>query len=181
MNHWASDFGRGVYAARHRRLLSAQSLGEFFERDARRTSDAMLLMGDFNCEPYEDPMTGEAGMGQVRIRGVREHEWAMNERNELPYFYNPLWRRLGEPVPLEQAIMPGHNRFVQPPGTYCKDRDRVRQQFGWVTWDQLLVNKRLMVGGPARLAERTIRIARPPPPPGSVSDHCAVGVEFEYD
>jgi len=182
MNHWASDFRRGAATANVSRLESAQKVGEFYSNDACQTTAAMLLMGDFNCEPYEDPLTGASGTGRLRLKGVREHDWATNEGNNLPYFYNPMWNHLGEPIPLERTIAPGYNRYSRPAGTYCKDRDRSRQQFGWVTWDQYLVNKRLITGGPARLVEGSIRLARAPNhPSGVVSDHCAVGAQFEYD
>lgn len=174
LNHWPSSYYAGQVTGNDLRVRTGQRVGEFYAKRASVTSDAMLLLGDFNCEPHEQPLTGTASSNTDRLVAVREHEWAINEKNRLPYFYNPMWRHLGEPAVYEVASKPGFNRAMLPPGTSRMSQSANNQ---WVTWDQLLVNKRLLTGGPATLVEKSIRIV---PVPAAASDHCAIAASFRY-
>ena len=54
-NHWNSQMG-GQLRTDSDRQESAYLLGDFFMSRARIESEAMLLMGDFNCEPGDRPL-----------------------------------------------------------------------------------------------------------------------------
>src|SRR6185437_4469036 len=83
-----------VRASWHRMQLGA-ALGDFFVREASRVSDAMLLMGDFNCEPFDPALVGESTGWKDRMVCVRERWLPLRPRSTLTYFYNPMWRFLG--------------------------------------------------------------------------------------
>jgi hypothetical protein len=51
VNHWKSNIYQHVLAADEARKIIARELADFFLSSARTTSEAMILMGDFNCEP----------------------------------------------------------------------------------------------------------------------------------
>jgi hypothetical protein len=173
VNHWPSDYGRGLFRGIWPRTLTARCLAEFLENIAFNHSMAALLMGDFNCEPFDPPLTGSLLSG-TRIMSVREHQRALNPRAQLPYFYNLMWRSLGEIHPLENRTLGGSGR---PPGTYTGD-NAVQDSAEWRCYDQFLVNARLMMDGPATVLENSLVISQVDP---SASDHCAIGVKFAYN
>jgi hypothetical protein len=173
VNHWPADFGRGATRSTWPRMLVSQALGEFYMNTARDVAGGMLLIGDFNCEPFEPPLTGQFALGE-RIIGVREHNRVLNRRTRRPYFYNPMWRWLGEHTAIEYKTPTAGTR---PPGTHTTRDERTRLSACWRCIDQILVSERLLVGGPARLLEDSIVITPDDP---VASDHCAVGARFEY-
>jgi hypothetical protein len=169
VNHWKSQLGN-PRETEEARMRSARQLGEFFLGTARRHSDAMVLIGDFNCEPGDRPFREQA---PNQFRGVRERALVLRERNRLAYFYNPMWRWLGEPDPYEVA----REAAYRPPrllGSHCRDWE---QGVGWSLLDQIMVTKSLLAGGLLRLRESSISLV---PPAGRSSDHAAVAAVFEY-
>ena len=174
VNHWPSDFNRGEVRSTWPRMLVSRAVGEFFTHAASIDAEAMLLMGDFNCEPFDPPLTGSLDSGPRVVAGA-QHARALNDKNKLPYFYNPMWRILGEENAHDpsQLISP-----LRPPGTYTSGEGSSKPSACWRCIDQILVNKRLMVGGPARLLEESLVISRTAL---SGSDHCAIGAKFEYE
>jgi len=176
VNHWPSDFRSGPTRGAWPRSLVGKVLAEFMEARALSAAPAVLLMGDFNCEPFDAPLTGGLVSG-TRLVSVREHARAMNERTTLPYFYNPMWRVLGEGIALERRIR-GREVPPRPPGTYTRALDRDSPSAEWRCLDQILVNRGLMDAGPASLVEESVVIS--PTDPGA-SDHCVVGARFTYE
>ena len=80
------------------RQESAFLLGDFFLSHARIQSEAMLLIGDFNCEPGDRPFYAQS---QRLLRGrsapnaiqcMRERAPVLRDRNRLAYFHNFMWR-----------------------------------------------------------------------------------------
>lgn len=175
LNHWPSDFGRGKVRSTWPRVQVGAAVGEFCSNRAQRVADAMLLLGDFNCEPYDPAVTGEGTSNRKRIVGVRERARAVNVKNWLPYFFNPMWSHLGESIPSAAANASTSAVPSRPPGTWAERSGTPNER--WLMLDQLMVNKRLLTGGPATLVESSIRILRPRV---GESDHCAIGAVFEY-
>ncbi len=173
VNHWKSKLGAPLWVTEQSRVASAQEVGDFFMSVARLSSDAMVLAGDFNCEPFERPFSGVAHT--TRIVAVRERPQVLNLRNRLPYCYNAMWRWLGEPDPceVERGRGPAYVR-PRPLGTYVAN---AKKRLGWRMLDQLLVTKRVLSGGSVLLVENSIRVA---PPQNDCTDHHAIGVTFEY-
>src|SRR5207302_1636781 len=110
-------YGSGATRGAWPRILVSKMLAEFVGRRLEKGYPALLMMGDFNCEPYDAPMTGELISGE-RLVCVREHSRALNKRSRLLHLYNLMWGVLGEQAPVERhltGIVP-----TRPPGTYCK-------------------------------------------------------------
>jgi hypothetical protein len=169
VNHWTSNFRRDPAKADDLRVASAQELGTFFATLAG-AAEAAMLVGDFNCEPCAKPFVGENNTD--RLFAVRERALVLRDRNRLFYVYNPMWRYLGEADAYEDTLIPAYLR-QRPPGTYATDR---RNHMNWRMWDQLLVSKRMLNGGPVQLQERTLRVQFPAP---NASDHCAIAATFQ--
>jgi hypothetical protein len=119
-------------------------------------------------------MTGDLFAGE-RLVTVREHDRARNPRARLPYFYNLMWRILGEALAVEDRLR--GMVAVRPPGTYVDLSPGSIQRREWRCWDHILVNRDMIEGNPGSVLEGTLVVS--PTPPGD-SDHCAVGVRFEY-
>ena len=170
VNHWPSDFGKSASHADDQRVIAAREIADYL-RDVKTTAkEAVLLIGDFNCEPFSRPFYGETNAN--RFIGVRERKWVTLDANELLYLYNPMWRLLGEPEAWEIARADGYNPS-RPLGTWHADKKR---QMKWRLLDQVLVSRLLLLGQPVSLREGSIRVEACPD--GS-SDHCALGVEFD--
>lgn len=172
VNHWKSNLRANILIADDRRKEIAADLAEYYNTSAHISSTAMLMMGDFNCEPGDLPFRGLTRDSDQpnSLRSSREHLQVLNSRKQ-PAFYNPMWRVMGEPEPWDVA---GHVGFVPPrhTGTYLGGGAS-----GWKMWDQIMVTKRLLRGGPARLVESRLAVAAPV---DGCSDHYAVGVALEY-
>lgn len=173
VNHWKSQLG-GELLTEPARMESAREIGNFYLRVARISSDAAVMVGDFNCEPGDRPFkTQQVGQGRNAFRGVRERPLVLRDRNRLAFFYNLMWRWLGEPDPIEAAMVPGYQR----PRLIGTHGGGVQGGMGFSCWDQVLVTKRLLGRGLIHLHEGSLRVAAPV---GGCSDHCAVGVELDY-
>lgn len=165
VNHWKSQMGdRGI--SEHLRIMSAAEIGDFFLKQARFATEAMLLIGDFNCEPFSTPFHKTRNF----LRAVRERTSVLREKNRLAYFYNPMWRLLGEADNHEESLQKGYSS-PRPPGTY------LQRNMGWRTFDQILVSKPMLTNGFVSFIESSICIAKPHE---RCSDHCAISVEFKY-
>lgn len=169
VNHWTSDYKRRVSAAEALRVTSAKEIGMHFLSLTSTSAEAVILLGDFNCEPFARPFVGDPRTD--RLYAVRERALVIRPSNQLMYAYNPMWRRMGEPDDYEVSLQ---NNYVasRPMGTYPRDKKR---QSGWQTLDQIMLTKRLMTGGPLQLLESSLRVH---PPMGNCSDHHAVCVSL---
>jgi hypothetical protein len=177
VNHWPSDMKSGPTRGAWPRALASKMLAEFLLRDAANAAPAVLMMGDFNCEPFDAPMTGDLLSGE-RIVAVREHARVRNPRTRLPYFYNPMWRLLGEAQSLQRAT--AGTPAVRPPGTHTGGGAPGGASSEWRSLDQILVNRWLMepsVAALAALVEDSIAVS---PTDVGASDHCAIGAAFRY-
>lgn len=151
------------------RMESAAQLGEFYNGTARIETDAMVLVGDFNCEPGDKPFRQTS---PCKLRTARERGVVLRERNRLGYFYNLMARWLGEPDDYETARAEDY-RPGRPMGTFCAGPALV----GWNLWDQVLVTKPVITGPMVRIVERSLRAASARK---QCSDHHAIAVTFEY-
>ena len=165
VNHWKSQLGN-QRVGEHLRINSASEIGDFFLKQARLSTEAMLLIGDFNCEPYSAPLIKTRNV----LRAVRERTFVLREKNRLAYFYNPMWRLLGEADDHDTSLQKGYSP-PRPPGTYR------RRDMSWRTFDQILVSKPMLTKGFVRFIESSIRVVKPYE---RCSDHCAISVEFKY-
>ena len=178
-NHWKSQMG-GQVATEPDRQESAYLLGDFFMSEARRQTEAMLLIGDFNCEPGDRPFC-ESQRQMVEgkpnaLRGTRERWPVLRDRNRLAYFYNFMWRFLPEPATLKETLAPGY----VPDPTYLMGSHgpalNGTAEGGWLMFDQVMATKRLLRGGPITIDERSVRLHMPL---DGACDHAAVSVELK--
>ena len=182
VNHWKSQMG-GQLSTDPDRQESAFLLGDFFMARARIQSEAMLLIGDFNCEPGDRPFYVQSqrllrGAGKRNaIRCIRERAVVLRDRNRMPYFHNAMWRFMAEPVTLKQSKAPG---FVAPTGYYMGTHgpalNGTAGQVGWIMFDQVMASKRLLQGGTVSIDEGSVTIHRPL---AAAADHAAVSVAIE--
>lgn len=182
-NHWKSRRG-GLLRTDADRQESAFLLGEFFLRLARFETEAMLLIGDFNCEPGDRPfyvqsqrLLGE-GAKPNAIQCVRERALVLRERNRLAYFQNFMWKFMAEPATLAQTLVLGFTpRAGYYLGTHGPALNATGNSAGWVMFDQVMASKRLLCGGLVRIDEDSVAIH---PPLTPTVDHAAVSVAMEY-
>lgn len=174
VNHWKSNLGRPSLVEA-RQVESAQEIGRLYLSEEHKTTQSMILVGDFNCEPGDKAWKGQKPNVLV---GARERAVVMRggrgkRGNSKAYFYNPMWRRMGEPADHEAAQAADYQPAYLM-GTFVGKSNQV---INMPLWDQLLVSKGLLTGGPIRFVESSLTIVRPET--GS-TDHCAVGARFEH-
>jgi len=164
VNHWQSDMAS---SGRKGREDSWRNFSTFFQ-SAEIDAGSMIVTGDFNCEPGDEPLVKQEG---YCLEATRERELVLGKRRGGSYLYNPMWRHLGEVDFCEDTLPEGH-KPARPVGTYCPNGNG---GVGWKLVDQLLVTKSLLLGTHFQFEERTLKISRPL---NGCSDHCAVGASF---
>lgn len=167
VNHWKSQRG-GEEVTEPRRVITAQQLGEFYLNQARNSTESMILMGDFNCQPGDRSFQQQS---PNRLKAVRERGLVIRDKNRLAYFYNPMWRWLGEPEDFDAAQRIGYtpSRLM---GTYLPKGS----QHGWYVWDQIMVTKPLIIGKLIHFQEDTVNVYRAH---AGCSDHCVISATFQ--
>lgn len=121
--HWPSRM-RGVQALRERNQL-AISLS--VRLDSAYANDfPVVVMGDFNDEPFDQSMTDH-------LRGSRDRQYVIDDTRLL---YNPFWRQLGE----RQDISDESGGRLAP-GTHFYRSDQLTH---WLTVDQALVSREFL-------------------------------------
>ncbi|HEX8339544.1 MAG TPA: endonuclease/exonuclease/phosphatase family protein [Tepidisphaeraceae bacterium] len=139
VNHWKSRMRTtsGPTDAEDR-LAGADWLGQ--RLDLAGEMQCVVMLGDFNCEPTEQPFRG------LQLRGTRHASAAINARSAVSTLYNSAWRFMAEPDPW---------RNPRPVG-YQATRPRTTFASGSVILDHLLVSKDALRGFPLSLDESTI-------------------------
>lgn len=177
VNHWKSNMGKPPLVEA-RQVETSQEIGGFYLNEEHQASKRMILIGDFNCEPGDKAWKGQAPNSLVgaRERAVvtRGGRGSGRRGNSKAYFYNPMWRRMGEPADHETTQLAGYQPAFMM-GTFVGTRNQV---IDLRLWDQLLVSKGLLTGsGHLRFVESSVSIVRPET---GFTDHCAIGARFEY-
>ncbi len=87
-NHWPSRSG-GQYESEPYRIITGETLSYFLERiqQIKGSDAAIIVMGDFNDEPFSRSMTDYA-------QSVMDRDKVVNGRN--PYLYNLMWPLMGK-------------------------------------------------------------------------------------
>ena len=162
VHHWPSPLS-GEESPTARQNLWAE-LNSFYKREARVEADAMIMVGDFNCEPGDAPLVGQPG--EVLVT-TRQREPVVRGWRDGLILYNPMWRFMGEEHPYEDTLELGYTP-TRPLGTYF----RSGQSGAWRMLDQMIVSRAVLIGPHFQLLERTIRISSHR---SEFSDHSAVG------
>ena len=144
VNHWKSNLGSPDLNNADR-LETADWLGEYLANDA--TEPCVLVIGDFNAEPYEPPF------GELRLRGRRTFSNALWSNATPAYLYNTAWKFLTEPADWETASQPDYKE-PRPKTTHGDSGAHI--------YDHLLVSGRALKNGPITLRESTLHLFQNP-------------------
>ncbi len=101
-----------------------------------------VVVGDFNMNPFEAGLTAFDAFHSVMDRRIALKEQRSIRNNDSAFFYNPMWRLMG-------------NSVDNPPGTYYYKSSSVVELF-WHTFDQVLIRPSLV----ERFAEEKLTIVR---------------------
>lgn len=132
--HWRADMG-DIADAAARRSRAAQGLRDAISKqmDDSSSTPHVLVMGDFNTEPFHDELRTDLPTARARDV-VREHS-RVEKTNDL-LLYNPCWRLLGEQRPWTGSMIPS---FAGSYRTQTRSRPSA-----WRTFDQILVSGSLL-------------------------------------
>ena len=125
-NHWPSRSG-GQYESEPYRMITGETLSYFVERiqEEKGKEIGIIVMGDFNDEPFNRSMTNYA-------QSVIDRNKVVYGRN--PYLYNLMWPIIGErqasyvfggtPIMLDQFMV--SKGIAKKSGKYELDESSVR-------------------------------------------------------
>ncbi|WP_129974282.1 MULTISPECIES: endonuclease/exonuclease/phosphatase family protein [unclassified Pseudomonas] len=142
LSHWQSR--RSVPEKPHRAELGSalrSSINAVFEMGGDNSH--IVLMGDFNDDPYEDSMTHH-------LKATRDKSFVLANKRVL---YNPFWREMGALIPYVHTDRPLWN---YPYGTcYYKQG---KEMTYWKTFDQMLFSSSFFGQGNWHLSEGATKI-----------------------
>jgi len=145
--HWRSDRG-DTSDARARRTAAAMGLRAAIAASLHGDPEVpVLVLGDFNAEPFDEPFTASLPAARSRAEAQRHRP---RESSDL-LFYNAAWRWLGEKYPWDPE-----QRRPTLAGTYRLEGSR--SPSAWRTFDQVLVSPSLLGDAMWSLDERFLGI-----------------------
>ena len=111
--------------------LEAAELGRDIQRAEEKAGhNRTLLVGDLNMNPFEAGVVGAGALHAVMDGKIASNGARVVQGRSYPYFYNPMWSRLGD-------LAEG------PPGThYHHGSERV--EYFWNMYDQVLIRPSLL-------------------------------------
>ncbi|MFQ6058665.1 MAG: endonuclease/exonuclease/phosphatase family protein [Anaerolineae bacterium] len=134
-NHWPARTG-GQYETEPFRILTAEHCSVIVQEHLTEDEDAqMLLLGDFNDEPFDRAI-------REYLLAIRDRDRVVDRRTRRPYVYNCMW-------PLLDGDDPGTFYYTANPTA-------------WNMIDQVMVSPGLLRTGGLRLEEGSVAIFRPP-------------------
>lgn len=89
-----------------------------------------MIIGDLNLNPFEPGLRAVDGLHAVMDKRIAQRKPRNFQGEHWDYFYNPMWRRLGD-------------ESSGPPGTYYRSASSVTDPY-WHTFDQLLLRPSLL-------------------------------------
>jgi hypothetical protein len=106
-----------------------------FAWESNSNCSGTIVIGDFNQDPYSDPMVNTLGLNavmcaEIAIGRVREAGRAEG-RQKIPYLYNPTWEFLGT------------RRTGKCPGSYFNHGDTTDSAY-WHALDQILIRPQVI-------------------------------------
>ncbi|MBI1814709.1 MAG: endonuclease/exonuclease/phosphatase family protein [Deltaproteobacteria bacterium] len=99
------------------------------DREQRVGHRRTVVIGDFNMDPFDHGMVGSGGLHAVSDRRVTQRGERIVSGEVVPFFYNPMWSKLGDAGP-------------HPPGTYYYDSSTPINLY-WHVFDQVLLRPAL--------------------------------------
>lgn len=98
-------------------------------RDAIDPSEKVVIMGDFNMNPFEKAMTSVLEMNAVSSAEIAQKRTRTYVDEKFPFFYNPMWNFLGD--------------YKKPLGTYYYSTNQ-EESIYWNMFDQIIVSSELI-------------------------------------
>ena len=157
-------------------MRSSENLASYYMGQQIRalgvSRDAMVVMGDLNCEPWDEPLHAFRWRGEdpdaALVSAHRVRGPVLATPQPLPYCYNPCWAFLGD------ASTTGGTASVEderrPTDTWQHHANLYEPQW----FDQVLVTRSCLTGDPLRLLQITIH-----PAIARGTDHCAISARFD--
>lgn len=127
MVHFPSKLCGGCYEERN--LLASEISKDIAELEDKYKLDNTILIGDFNCNPFESPIRSIAGFNAVSSAFVSRRKTKCSKGIKKKYFFNPMWSYMGE--------------YSKSPGTYFY-RSSGAENLYWNTLDQVLLRPSLI-------------------------------------
>ncbi|MEM7125653.1 MAG: endonuclease/exonuclease/phosphatase family protein [Chloroflexota bacterium] len=163
-----------LHADENNQQLGAQNLiGAVQEAEEKVGHDRTILLGDFNMNPFESGLVNATGLHAVMSRGRAEKSHRSIDGQSYKFFYNPMWRLMGDETQLT-------------PGTYHYVSSSVQEYF-WHTFDQFLVRPPLMEFLPSNqpqiisnIGNESLLNANGIPNKNSASDHLPVFASLKF-
>lgn len=124
--HWPSKLHRSGAEQNGHITEMANFIREIEDRRGHRRT---VLVGDLNVNPFEDGMIGAYGLHAVMTRGRALQRSRRVDKQERPFFYNPMWGRFGD-------------TSDGPPGTYHHGKGAIIPF--WNIFDQVLLRPDLL-------------------------------------
>lgn len=144
VSHWLSRLTASEFSSkRHALGIYLRQWLEAFKGN-NPEEKYIVLMGDYNDEPFSQPLAEQ-------LFATRDRELA---RRESRFFYNPFWRHLGESL---HSKVVGESESVC--GTYFYGSGECTQ---WYTFDQMIFSSEFLRDGPLALSEELTMIIDTP-------------------
>lgn len=111
----------------------AIEFNDFVKSVESHSNNNTLIVGDFNMNPFEEGMVSVYGFNSVMDRKIAYRNNGMKRYSKTlyPYFYNPMWRFMGD---FPENI---------PNGTYFYDK-KYPVPYYWHILDQVLIRPSLI-------------------------------------
>lgn len=141
VSHWPSR----VYTEdniKRRKTLAIRLRDEIDSIRKSITNASIILMGDFNDEPFDESMSYHLLATRDRCLATKKEE----------FLYNPFWRQIGESEP----HMWGNNKKSSAGSCFQKDGKETR----WRTFDQILFSSAFLGSSDWHLNEQETMILR---------------------
>ncbi len=127
----ATHFPSKLYWSNEDQVLECVNLSEAIRLAEQEAGHSRtVLVGDLNMNPFEDGVVGAKGLHGVMTRQIAEKQTRIVQDREYPFFYNPMWGRLGDET-------------EGPAGTYYDQRSK-HVCFFWNMFDQVLLRPELL-------------------------------------
>jgi exonuclease III len=95
----------------------------------QQATDRLILMGDFNMNPYDRSMNLAAGLNAMMTRECAQAESRRHLAQNYDFYYNPMWSLFGDNTP-------------GPAGTVYDSSSQ--GPYGWSMFDQVILHYSLI-------------------------------------
>jgi exonuclease III len=139
-----------------------------FVKDQQKTNK-LILLGDFNMNPYDKPMNLAAGLNAMMTKSCVEKGLRRHIDRDYDFYYNPMWSLFGD-------------NTDGPAGTVYDTSNQ--GPYGWSMLDQVLINHSIInlfrdVKILTEAGTQSLMDGKGRPNSNTVSDHFPILVNFD--